>query len=125
MNTFLSISDTIKTASYGGLTGSYPEGLFGWCMFFAILGFLFTTAMHVMTRDVHKDGTPVKFSWLVFFQKNWPRLTVLTIAMYAVVRFFPEFYGKPLTEHHAFMAGAGLDGFIILFKKLVKAFNKK
>lgn len=123
MKILLSISDTLQ--SVGGLTGNYPDELFGWCLFFAIIGFVFTMSIHAATRDVHKPGTPVKFSIVVWLQKNWPRIVMLTIAMYAVIRFYPEFYGEPLTEKGAFIAGAGLDGSIIFIRKLIKARNKR
>lgn len=117
----LSAQDTTENISAGGFRGAYPVGMFEWCMFFAFMGFLFIFAVDVMTRDVNSPKTPVKFSWVVLIEKNWARVVVNIIALYVAVRFFPEINGKPLSEHGAFVAGIGLDGVIVLLKKLRKA----
>lgn len=108
-----------------GFYGPYTPELFWSCIFFAFIGYFLINTADVATRDVHKPGTPVSFSWLTFIECNWIRFARNLFLIYISVRFCPELTGKDLSEIQAIVVGGAIDGVFVAYKKMVKAFKNR
>lgn len=111
---------SILLAVSGGLTGTILLYDFFWFMCFAWIGHFIMVNMDVMTRDVEKPGTPVKFSWRIYFASNIKRVLFTCLLFYIVIRFYPNFFERPLGDFGALVVGFGAENITILLRKYTK-----
>lgn len=100
-----------------GFFGPYDPYVFLSALGFAVLGHLLVTFFDVSTRNVHKPGTPVVFSWPTLLSCNWKRFVRNIILIYLAVRFCPEITGWQLGDWSGALVGGSIDAIFVAYKK--------
>lgn len=91
------------------LLGSNDLSTFLVTFFFALIGVALSLLWHTTSRDIRSTDTPFAFSWSFLLSDNIKRIITGVILIYIAIRFYPDLFGKPVTEYLAFGIGLGLD----------------
>ena len=113
------------------LTGGHNLAFEIAAFFFVILGVCINVLYTITTRNICSTDCPVKCrvatsdcqeKWCkrYFWRNNKWRLAVNFLMAIAVIRFFSELTGKPLTMGYCFLIGLVFDAMYVVYKKLRK-----
>lgn len=87
---------------------------------FAIMGVLLHSFKDVGDRNMESPNTPKNFSFKFYYRDNIKKYIANIVALYIVLRFFPNLFGHDLSEFSAFLLGFSGDSIMTTFKKKSK-----
>ena len=76
---------------------------------FALIGVIISLLIHASNRDKDSVRTPYKWSWLFLFSDNAKRLLLNLILIIIALRFYPELFGKEITQWSSLLLGVSFD----------------
>lgn len=115
---------TIKGQILYSILGNVGIVMFIACLFWAVIGTIISFLMNLAFRDPTKEGTPIEFSWKVFWKQNAVRILLNALVLITAIVFYTNLYHKTLTTFWALVLGLSLDQVIIAFDKLRKKTRK-
>jgi len=86
--------------------------------FFVLLGAVINVLYDAQTRNASGIDTPARWNWQFFWHSNRWRFALNLLMAMAVVRFFSEWTGKPLSMGYCFLTGIVFDAMFVVYRKL-------
>ena len=85
---------------------------------FMLFGALINVLYDVQTRSANSADTPITWDWQYFWRSNRWRFALDLLMALAVIRFFTDFTGKPLSMGYCFLTGIVFDAMFVVYRKL-------
>lgn len=76
---------------------------------YALIGVILSLLLQTTTRDVRSENTPFVFSWKFLFKDNIKRIVAGILVIFVTIRFYPDLFGKQITDFLALGIGLGID----------------
>lgn len=91
------------------LIGSVDPQTFFASFLFALIGVALSLLLQTTKRDVRSDNTPFAFSWKFLLKDNIRRIIAGILIIYVAIRFYPDWFGEPMTDFLALGVGLAID----------------
>ena len=104
------------------LTGGNSAAFAISAFIFVLSGAIINVLYDVQTRNVNSIDTPITWDWAYFWRNNRWRFCLNLLMAMAVVRFFSEWTGFPLSMGYCFLTGLVFDAMFVIYRKLRKRF---
>lgn len=91
------------------LIGSVDAQTFFASFLFALIGVALSLLLQTTKRDVRSDNTPFAFSWKFLLKDNIRRIIAGILIIYVAIRFYPDWFGEPMTDFLALGVGLAID----------------
>ena len=88
--------------------------------FFVLFGACINVLYDVQTRNANSPDAPQTWDWQYFWKTNRWRFALNLLMATAVVRFFSEWTGIPLSMGYCFLIGIVFDAMFVVYRKLRK-----
>jgi len=98
------------------LIGSVDPQTFFASFLFALIGVAISLLIHSTKRDIRSVSTPFSFSWKFLILDNIKRIITGILVIYVAIRFYPDWFGKPMTDFLALGVGLAIDKVIEFIK---------
>ena len=98
----------------GGNSAAFETAAF----FFVLFGACINVLYDVQTRNANSADTPKTWDWRYFWSSNRWRFALNLFIALAVVRFFSDWTGFPLSMGYCFLTGIVFDAMFVVYRKL-------
>ncbi len=102
------------------LTGDHTTAFKVAGFLLVLFGALINVLYDAQTRNVSSIETPMTWDWKYFWRDNRWRFGLNLLIAMAVVRFFSDWTGRPLTMEYCFLTGLVFDAMFVVYRKLRK-----